>query len=80
MQTGFRVSATVHREPDDGPGSTLEFAFCEFLELGLLEMDGKSTQCPPFKGYGTIHKAEFVDFGIGEVGAMNVNGSTLPLC
>jgi hypothetical protein len=59
------VNATVIREDEDGLDFSYDADFCEFVSL--MEMDGKSTICPPFKGYGTIHKVEFVDFGVPEV-------------
>lgn len=61
----FRVRYTVRNEDRDGLDFTIEDDFCSFVSL--LEMDGRSTICPPFKGNGTIHKYEFVDFGISEV-------------
>lgn len=60
----FRVNATVKNEHGTGLDFSFDSAVCDFIDL--LEMDGKSTTCPPFRGYGTIHKVEFVDFGISE--------------
>lgn len=65
LPTSFRVNATVKREDEDGLDFSYDADFCEFVSL--MEMDGKSTICPPLQGYGTIHKVEFVDFGILEV-------------
>lgn len=61
----FRGRYTVRNEDRNGLDFTFEKDVCDFVDL--LEMDGKSTTCPPFQGNGTIHKVEFVDFGISEV-------------
>lgn len=61
----FRVRCTVRNEDRDGLDFTFENDFCDFVDL--MELDGRSTGCPPGKGGGTIHKIEFVDWGISEV-------------
>lgn len=61
----FRVRCTVRNEGRDAINFTFERDFCDFVDM--MEMDGKSTICPPLQGNGTIHKFEFVDFGISEV-------------
>lgn len=66
----FRLSASVRNEDRDGIDFTFEKNVCQFLDMepgGFLEMDGRSTGCPPAKGNATIIKPEFVYFGIGQV-------------
>ena len=64
-QTPFSIHARVRNEDREGIDFTIEKPFCDFVDL--VEMDGRSTICPPLKGNSTIHKFEFVDFGISEV-------------
>lgn len=61
----FRVRCTVRNEDRHGLDFTFERDFCDFVDM--MEMDRRSTICPPLRGNGTIHKFEFVDFGISEV-------------
>ena len=68
----FHVKTTVKREDRNGLNFTLDFDVCELADA--IEMDGRSTHCPPFKGYSTIHKFEFVDFGIPQVRSLSITG------
>lgn len=61
----FRIRCTVRNEDRDALDFTFEQDFCDFMDL--IEMDGRSTICPPFQGNSTIHKLDFVDFGISQV-------------
>lgn len=61
----FRMRIRL-KDESGGPTDRIdEVDFCKFIDL--LEMDRKSTRCPPWKGNATIHKFEFVDLGIPEV-------------
>lgn len=65
----FRVRAHVRNEDRDALDFTIDYDFCDFVDV--VEMDGRGTTCPPDRGYGTIHKFEFVDWGISEACSTN---------
>lgn len=74
----FRVRARVKNESRRALDLTIEKDFCDFVDL--VEMDGRSTMCPPEKGNATIHKVEFVDFGISEVSSQGFDNIHTNTC
>ena len=61
----FRGQAGVRDERRDALSLTVDADFRIFVDL--VEIDGRSAGFPPMDGNLTIHRIEFVDFGISQV-------------